>query len=121
MTKDGRGRGLYATRKIRTGERVLVSNAVAVAYESASTTVLYDLNKELYAASQEDLVPAVICEATKSQRLLRQIYSLHDSSTPGSVDVPAIDLFKMESRMSKDQGDQDQNLKVDVSINVRFV
>jgi len=52
----------------------------------------------------------VVRDARNSQRLLRQIYSLHNSSTPGSLDVPAIDLFKTD-----DQEEQNGNLQVDVS------
>lgn len=108
MTKDGRGRGLYATRATRAGQLLLVSNAVGVAYQCAFTTM----------ASCEDLVDlvsAVVSAARKSQRLLRQIYSLQDSPTPGSLDVPAIDLFKTDVQMSAGQEVQDTNLLVDVN------
>lgn len=114
MTEDGRGRGLYATRKIRTGELLLVSNPVAVAYGNASTTAVC-MDKALNTASQVDLVAAVVCHAGKSQKLLRQLYSLHYSSTPSSLEVPAIDLFKTDGHMSEGQAEQDGNLQVDVN------
>jgi len=112
MTKDGRGRGLYATRKIKTGQFFLVSNAVAITYESAFTTVFHVDNtwKVTTTTTREDLVSAVVCAARKSQRLLRQLYSLQDSSTPDSLDVPAIDLFKTGG-----QEEQNENLLVEVN------
>jgi predicted RecA/RadA family phage recombinase len=42
MTKDGRGRGLYAKQEISTGQLLLVSNAVAVAYEDNSAGMNVD-------------------------------------------------------------------------------
>jgi hypothetical protein len=102
--------------KIRTGQLLLVSNAVAVAYESAFPTMFHVDNRcKVNTASREDLVSAVVCAARKSQRLLRQLYSLQDSSTPGSLDVPAIDLFKTDGQMSAGQEVQNENLQVDVN------
>lgn len=101
MTEDGRGRGLYATRKIKTGQLLLVSNAVAVVYDSVFANIT--------TATREDHLSAVVCAVSKSQRLLRQVYSLQDSPMSCSLDAPAIDLFKTES-----PGEQNENLVVDV-------
>lgn len=116
MTEDSRGRGLYATQEIGAGQFLLVSNAVAVACESASTAMFHVDNRcKLSSASQEDLVAAVVCAARKSQRLLRQLYSLFNSSTPSSLHVPAIDLFKTDDRILAGSEVQNEILQVDVN------
>lgn len=117
MTENGRGRGLYATREISTGQLLLVSNAVAVCYEdghSTSATVLnVDHRGKINTASQEDLVAVVVSAAMKSQILLRQLYSLAGSSAPGSLDVPAVESFKTDGHMSG-QEEEEEKLQVDV-------
>jgi hypothetical protein len=66
-------------------------------------------------ASQEHLVSAVVCAAKESQRLLRQFYSLQDSSTLGTLNVPTIDFLKTDGQMSADQKVQNKYLRVDVN------
>lgn len=118
MTENGSGRGLYATQEISTGQLLLVSNAVAVCYEdghSTSATVLnVDHRGKINTASQEDLVAMVVSAAMKSQILLRKLYSLAGSSAPGSLDVPAVELFKTDGHMSRGQEEEEEKLQVDV-------
>ncbi|GLJ25759.1 hypothetical protein SUGI_0493190 [Cryptomeria japonica] len=95
-TRDGRGRGLYATKKISTGEFLLVSNAVAID-DHGFRPFKFDERHKIEASSQDDVVAAVIGAAEKSQKLLQQLYALDDGSELVRASKPAMDLFDANS------------------------
>ncbi|GLJ25765.1 hypothetical protein SUGI_0493250 [Cryptomeria japonica] len=68
-TRDGRGRGLYATKNISTGELLLVSNAVAIDDHGVRPFKFDDRHEIEAFSSQEDLVAAVMGAAKNSQKL----------------------------------------------------
>ncbi|GLJ25770.1 hypothetical protein SUGI_0493330 [Cryptomeria japonica] len=97
-TRDGRGCGLYATKKISTGELFLVSNAVAID-DHGIRPFKYDERHKIQASSpQEDLVAAVIGAAKTSQKLLQQLYVLDEGSEHVRASTPAMDLFDANSQ-----------------------
>jgi hypothetical protein len=112
MTKDSRGRGIYAKQEISTGQLLLVRNAVVVSYEENSAGMNVDHWGNINLPSQEYVIAVVVSAARKSQRLLQQLYSLEDYSAPRSLDVLAIDMFKMEGQMSLSQAVGKENLQV---------
>ena len=117
MTEDGRGRGLYATRNISPGLLFLVSNAVAVTYADNERSSRWSGHhwRNIYLPSYEDLVLAVVSAASKSQRLLQQLYSLDDNHSPHvSLDVPSMDLFMTKGQMSLSPPAGTEKLEVDV-------
>ena len=58
---------------------------------------------------------AILCVARKSQRLIRQLYTLFISSTPNNLQVLAIDLFKTDDQILAGQEVQNEILQVDVN------
>jgi len=89
---------------------LLVSNTIVVAYEDNSAGMNVDHWGNINLSSQEYIVAAIASATRKLQRLLQQLYSLEDYSAPRSLDVPAIDMFKMEGQISLREAVGKENL-----------
>ncbi|KAH9311047.1 hypothetical protein KI387_026082 [Taxus chinensis] len=122
MTKDSRGRGLFATKNINTGELFLVSNAVAVALpdDRAVMSLQFDHRGNINTSSQENLVAAVIDAANKSQKLLPRLYALDDGSAQACASVPAMELFQTDTNCQETKVPVDVNRIRDIIVRNAF-
>ncbi|KAI5068695.1 hypothetical protein GOP47_0017040 [Adiantum capillus-veneris] len=85
LTPDGKGRGLFATKDLKAGSLVLVSNAMAMARWKNS--------KDTFRSLQGDVVTELVQRCMRSKADLQRLDTLPDSSQSKRTDVPSMSLF----------------------------
>ncbi|MCO5579122.1 hypothetical protein L7F22_032974 [Adiantum nelumboides] len=95
QTEDGRGRGLFATARVRPGDLLMASNALAFAVQDVRKLPVYDAfgTKNITVSMQEDMVSELVRKGNESSALLRKIYSLASSTMSTSMEVPSMDML----------------------------
>ncbi|MCO5568492.1 hypothetical protein L7F22_022191 [Adiantum nelumboides] len=112
QTENGRGRGLFATARVRPGELLMASNALAFAVQDVRKSPVYDAfgTENVTASMQEDMVSELVRKGNESSALLRQIYSLASSTMSTSMEVPSMDMLTKNAG----PGDNVDAVEVDV-------
>ncbi|EFJ08607.1 hypothetical protein SELMODRAFT_447985 [Selaginella moellendorffii] len=79
LTRDGRGRGLFVTKKVRLGELLLVSNNISFA----------SCVKEEAGAAESELLVGALKACRSSQKIIHQLYAIDDAAS-----VPSMKIFR---------------------------
>eukprot|EP01018_Ginkgo_biloba_P000819 Gb_23533 [translate_table: standard] len=100
QTADGRGRGLFVTENVKTGDFLLVSNALAFGFVDAHRSRIkcktnYALHGLKFLCSQ-DLVEKLVNLAKVSRKALLQLSCMaySNSTEETCMEVPSMDLFR---------------------------
>ncbi|KAI5074754.1 hypothetical protein GOP47_0010715 [Adiantum capillus-veneris] len=119
QTEDGRGRGLFATAKVRPGELLLASNALAFAVHDVRRSPVHNAfaTEKIAELMQEDLVSELVKKGKDSSVLLRQVFNLASSGDAASMEVPSMDTFMKNARASETVN----ALEVDIALIMKIV
>ncbi|CAM6083030.1 unnamed protein product [Calypogeia fissa] len=89
-------RGLFATRNVKPGELLLVSNPLAV-YE-------HNISNWDNSSAEKSLISALLERSKTSKRHMAQLCSLCRFGGKGEMEIPSMDLFRAGSHWLPDDG-----------------